>query len=570
MAGPVHFEVFARKTPQAGWVLQTALESREQAIQLADDMLVDKRAVSVRVTKETLDVQTMEFRSVTIVTKGAPEPPRPKAARDDKSLMVCTAPPDLYTVHARELIGRVLDGWLDRQGLIPFELLHRADLVEQLEASGIELQHALQKIAVPESQSTGQAVHEIIRHYQRLTDQAIERVVRTGRNDGFPNLGAEPIADVARRLANKSDRAFLMGGAIAAAMGGVRGWRAKFELLMNLADTAPEEAEPAALVHVTIEQIMAEIFNVRQGRADVLGATLDVGGQLAAMVRLAVPVEADLLAQADKRVAAVLPPLDGPALRLGGHMARGQYRLLATSLSRRVLRELMGPRRLRPGDPSGEIDVLRTMAMVLTASAGKFLTLEEAQLAFAERSKALVGADFVEAYVGTVGNPLIEADMLVRLCENVTGNSAKRSAARWLIACVSALRFERSLREGEASPGSKLASLADLQSRAQACGLSPKDQAAIHETLGRIGDMVEVQGKVTAQIARAPVPLLQRLALLLRMACGQGCPVGPASNRARAEALRLLKGPELRRVLAGDREAVETLKPLMQAAGLAA
>ena len=123
-----------------------------------------------------------------------------------------------------------------------------------------------------------------------------------------------------------------------------------------------------------------------------------------------------------------------------------------------------------------------------------------AQLAFAERSKALVGADFVEAYVGTVGNPLIEADMLVRLCENVTGNSAKRSAARWLIACVSALRFERSLREGEASPGSKLASLADLQSRAQACGLSPKDQAAIHETLGRIGDMVEAQGKVTAQI----------------------------------------------------------------------
>ena len=144
MAGPVHYEVFARKTPQATWSLQLAAESREQAVQVAEDMLADKRAVSVRVTKETLDVETMEFQSITLLTKGAPEPARPKAARDDKALMVCTAPPDLYAPHARELIGRVLEDWLGRNRITPFELLHRADLVEMLEASGLELQHAIQ------------------------------------------------------------------------------------------------------------------------------------------------------------------------------------------------------------------------------------------------------------------------------------------------------------------------------------------------------------------------------------------------------------------------------------------
>jgi len=570
MAGPVHFEVFVRKTPQAAWALDSALEHRNQALQLADDLLADKQAVSVRVTKETLNVQTMEFQSVTLLTKGAPEPPRRKVGRDDHGPVACATPPDLYTSHARERIGRVLDDWLVRQGVTPFELLHRPDLIEMLDASGMALQHALQKIAVPESQTTGQPVHDVIRRYQRLVDQAIDRVLRTGRNGGFADLSVEPLADVARRVISNPDRAFLLGGAVAQAMAKAQGWRAKFDVLMDLTDTAPEDSEPAALVHVVIEQAASEILSLRRARAEVLGGGLDLGGQLATLVRLAVPKEAQLVARADARVAAVLPVLEGPALRLGRHMANGHYRLLAAGLSRRVLAELMGPRRLRPSDPNGEIDVLRAMAMILTAAAGKFLTLEEAQLAFAERSKTLVAADFVEAYVGSAPTPLAEADLLVRLCENVTGAGAKRSASTWLVACVTALRFERAIIESGLGAGARLMQLAELQSRVRACDLAEEDQNDVCEALSRIGDAVESQGRVSAQIARASAPLTQRLSLLLRMAIGQACPIGPAADRARAEVLKLLKSPETRSSLATDPDALPILKPLMRAAGLAA
>lgn len=570
MAGPVHYEVFARRTAAAGWTLQTAIESRDQALQLADELLADKRAVSVRVTKETLDVQTMEFQSLTLVTKGAPEPPRPKSVRDDRSLMVCTAPADLYTSHARDLISRVLDDWLARQGVTPFELLHRPDLVEQLDASGLALQHAIQKVAVPESQATGQPVHEIIRHYQRLIEQAVDRLLRAGRGQRFADLSAVPVADVARRLVGDPERAFLLSGAVAQAMARARGWRGKFEVLMDLADTAPEDADAAALVHVVIEQAAGEILALRSARVEVLGPELDLGGQMAALVRLAVPAEAAVVARTDARVAAVVPDLEGPAVRLGQHMAKGQYRVLASALSRRVLRELMGPRRLRPASPSGEIDVLRAMAMILTAAAGKFLTLEEAQLAFAERSKALVAADFVEAYVGAAPNPLAEAELLVRLCENVTGPGARRSASRWLVACVTALRFERSLRDTDLGAGARLMSLAELQARVRGCGLAEKDQAEVFDALSRVGDAIEAEGRVSTQIARASAPLLQRLTLLLRMAAGQACPGGPAADRARTEALRLLRGSQTRQALASDPEALPKLRPLIQAAGLAA
>ena len=59
----------------------------------------------------------------------APEPTEP----------LCVSPQDLYTCHARERIGRLLEVWLERQAATPFELLHRPDLVEALEATSAHL-----------------------------------------------------------------------------------------------------------------------------------------------------------------------------------------------------------------------------------------------------------------------------------------------------------------------------------------------------------------------------------------------------------------------------------------------
>ena len=64
------------------------------------------------------------------------------------SCPACAGPAELYSPHARALIGRVLEDWLRREGVTAFELLHRPDVAERLEAAGVELQHAIQKVAV--------------------------------------------------------------------------------------------------------------------------------------------------------------------------------------------------------------------------------------------------------------------------------------------------------------------------------------------------------------------------------------------------------------------------------------
>ena len=569
MAGPVHYELYIRKTAPSPWTLMQATEDRQQAIETAEEILRDQHAVAIRVTKETLDPDTMEFNSVTVLTRGAPEAPK-KRVVDAADRPKCMTPADLYMPHARELLGRVLEDWLMRKGVTPFELLHRPDLIERLEASGVEVQHAIQKIAIPESQATGQPTHDLIRHYQRLTEQAMERVVTVGRKGLFADLANRSLADVAHRLAGTPDRAFVMGGVIAGALVGVSGARARLDRLMDLADRAPMDGAPRALVMVGIEQILVELLGARTGLAEILGPALDQGGSLAAVVRMVAPREIGALIAHDPRMALLMPAVDGAAARLGQRLDAGEYPILAASLARMVLRELQGPRRLRPSDAPGEIDILRTLAMSLTATAGRLLTLEEVQNAFIERSKSLVTADFVQAYAVSCETVLCEAEQLTRLCENVTGSANKRSAARWLAACVTSLRFETEMRGPGPTAARKLQVLAQLQRSIRAAALSQHDTDQIGGAIGVIGGVIEAEAKLTRQLARAPASVSQKFSALLRLAAGETAPFGPAADRAKAEAIKMFREPEARASLSASPEALAPLKTLMRAAGLAA
>lgn len=583
MASPIHYEVFIRKTPPAPWTLAVAAENRQQAIDSANDMLREKRACAVKVVKETLNPATGEYASVAILTKGDVEA-RAAAKKKESSGPICRGVQDLYTAHAREKIGRVLEDWLGRRAVTPFELLHRPDLAEQLEASGVELQHAVQKIAVPESQGTDMNVHDLVRHYQKLCQQAIDRVMQSGRKKLFPSLEKQSIADIARSLMDKAERGFLMGGTVSCSLVGIRSSRARLDKLMDLVDGAPAEGPERALILLPIEQILCELLASRTYLAQILGPALDQGASLAAVVRMVAPNEIDKLTSHDPRLALLIPPIDGAPARLGQRLAAGDFPHLSQALARMVLRELMSQRRLRPDDAYGEIEILRGLAACLTAATGRLLSVDAVQNAFIERSKNLVTADFISLYTKSCTSLQDEAERLAWLCENVTGGANKRAAGRWLQACVSSLRFETELR-GElrpvqglqpglarkpASPSQRLAILARLQKTVRKAALSEHDTLAVLEALGTVGGVVEADTKLVTKIGRAPAPLPQKLMALLRLAAGDSGPSGPVADRAKAEAMRLFRLPEARTDLGQSPEVVQALRPLMQAAGMAA
>ena len=565
----VHYEVLIRRQHNSGWTLEQATEDRAKALVLAEEMLAEKRCIAARVTKETLDQQTREFLTVTIFDKGEPERVRSPKQRDESEAL-CVSPQDLYTIHARERIGRLLESWLARNRATPFELLHRPDLVEQLESSDMDLQHAIQTVAIPEAQARGGSVHEHMRAFKRLAQAAIDRVLKDGRKGVLPTTDAAGFANLAERLVGAAERQYLMGAAVAGVIAPAASWSGKVNLMLDLADAAPQSPQARALAFQVLEQPLAEVLGSTMALNELLGPNLDLGGFLAALTRLSAAETVELLIGVDPNVARSMPPLEGAAARLANWLDGPHFETVRRAIAKRVLKELTGPRRLRPKDAAAEIDLLRALAMALTAASGRLMALEDVQNAFVERSRMLVREDFVEAYLGVERTPLAEVEALIWLAENVTGAANKRQASRWIGGKIGALRFETDQRQSSESVAGKLATLARLQRVIARAGFAPEDAAPLATRIGEIGGLVEAENQLTAALARASAPAAHRLTLLLGLAIGESAPLGPAADRAKAEVIRLMRAPETRAELARAPESVDRVRSLLKSAGLAA
>ena len=566
--GRVHFELFVRKYPDSDWKLDMASEARSVVIDMAKERVARGEVVAARVAKETLDEATGEFNSLNILTLGVPEK-RSKPKPPESTEPLCIAPQDLYTVHARDRIGRLFEEWLERHGATPFELLHRPDLVEQLEASGVEIAHAVQKIAMPEAHARGTTVAEMAANFKNLADRAIERLMKDRARRALPNVSNESFAKIAAQMAKDPEGAYLLGCGVAGYLAPAETWGEKVSLLLDLADAAPQQGAGRVLALSVLNQCLAEIVGSKKGLDDILGGDLDLGGGLAAMTRLCAADVIDRLVEIESSVAKVMPELAPRAQRLAKWLGTEDFTDVRASIGLRVLRELNGPRRLRPADAAGEIDVLRGLAMALTAAAGKLLPIDDVQAAFSVRSRMLVTRHFVEVYVGADRAAYDEAHALVWLTENIIGAGNKREAGRWLNTLISSLRFEREFRQSPQPIATRLTGLSRLQRAVSRCGLVEEDFRPIQAKLGEIGGLIEADSRLIALTMTADASALGRLTVLLKMACGETAPLGPAADRARAQALKFARSESIRNELASDPEQVDAIRDLLQHAALA-
>ncbi len=110
---------------------------------------------------------------------------------------------------------RLLSDFLARNKITITELIHRADMLDKLEATGTLYQHAIQKIAVAQAASGSVPVQQIVKNLNELTTQATQRVIRDQRKGLFPNPRSDQFAELAAGLAGKGDAAYLFNGALA-------------------------------------------------------------------------------------------------------------------------------------------------------------------------------------------------------------------------------------------------------------------------------------------------------------------------------------------------------------------
>lgn len=286
MAQEIHYEVYRRQGSKGGWLLHDVSSVREGAIRMAEELMAEQRATGVKVVKETYNADTGDYLSLKIFEDGHTKLKTDAAAEDVPHALPCFKPDDLYSYHARATMARLLCDFLARQKLTVTELIHRADALERLEATGTLFQHCVQKIAVAQASSTSTSVQQIIKNLNDLASKAIARVYRDARRKYFPVARAGQFGALAEKLASESDGLYLLNGALARYLGELKTWNEKLLNLLAIMLELPAEGPGRTLLMGAIDTLVAETLNGAAALHELIGETENLGAALLVLVEL--------------------------------------------------------------------------------------------------------------------------------------------------------------------------------------------------------------------------------------------------------------------------------------------
>lgn len=542
MTGKIHFEIFVCKGngPKAHWSLLEVAEQREAAITRAEALMRGDGYQGVRVTKETFNENTGKFFSVSIFEQGEK---KKKKAKDDDDVIPCFKPQDLYSCHARETISSVLKDVLTHWMITPMELIHRADCLERLEASGTTLQHAIQKVAVAQAANSDFEVAEIMKKLQELITKALERVYKDDRAKAFVKINDNDLMTAYRAVKNAGEAEYRLAGSIAAFLADARSTSKKLSRLIKLAEALDGPAEDVEACIGVIDEFIAEMVKGNAALSDLLGDQPDLGTSLHVMSDL-------FLGKMDPEEKGVS---EGARL-LSASFKQNRFKEARQGLGRRILRELNGMRRLCPSDPQREVELMRRLATKLVMGQGPMMSIDEITDAFTNRSKRIVTDGWINDYLEQADNPDTRIDRLIALEENVVGPENKRKLTTFLVPIILDYKTEMHYLDSAQPPTRHLSRLAELQRKAIKTDFPELQKRSVAEALDQLSCRIETSANLIESIAKRNAPRLDKALMLLRLACSNTLTRGQCRDKARHAGLKMAKSTELAKSLYELRE----------------
>jgi hypothetical protein len=530
VAQEIHYEIYRRQGSRGGWVLHDVATDRENAIHMAEDLMADQRATGVKVVKETYNTDTGDYLSLKIFEDGHTKLKTKAAAEDVPHALPCFKPDDLFSYHARATMARLLGDFLSRQKLTVTELIHRADALERLEATGTLFQHCVQKIAVAQASSTTTSVQQIIKNLHDLTSKAIARIYRDTRRKYFPVARAGEFGALAEKLAAESDGLYLLNGALAHHLGEAKNWNGKLLSLLAIMRELPDEGPGRTLLMGAVDTLVAEILNGAAALHELIGETENLGAALLVLVELFL---GQLPEDRTKHEGLTL---------LARHFHADKLPDARAAVARRITAELRSVRRLCPVSLVSELKILRSIANKLVLGEGKYLSHEDIIATFTLRSRRLVANESVAEHLAEAAGPDNKLERLLLIEENIVGVENKRQLACFAMPILTSASFESHFIAAKTPPLARLRRLAELQARTRRSGFQDKERADICELLDKIAIEVETHSRILSSIEKISSPVDKAVAAL--RLCVEGMVTeGRLSAKARAIVITSLAEP---------------------------
>jgi hypothetical protein len=530
MGREIHYEVFRRVGARGGWKLHEVASTRELAIAIARDMMATEKATGVKVVKETYNDETGAFLTLKIFEEGHNRMKVAQAQEDVPPALPCFKPDDLYSYHARATMSRLLPDFLARNKITITELIHRADMLEKLEATGTLYQHAIQKVAVAQASSTTTPVQQIIKSLNELTTQAFHRVYRDQRKGLFPDPRLDQFAELAVKLAPQGDAAYVFNGALARHLRDCAGWDEKVLRLVSIMENAPLDETARKLVLTSVDAILAECLTGSAALHELMGPADNLGHALNNLVTLFLGRTPDG-SRAGEGLAA-----------LAQHFAADSLPEARTAIANRIITEFKGSKRLCPDFLVDELKTLRAIANRIVMGVGKYLSHQDLIEAFTLRSKRLVVQESLGGYI-TEAPPDEKIERILFVEDNIIGAENKRQLSAYIMPIFNSAAFENHFQNPKVPLLQRLQRLAQLQARVRRSGFIDETRDEIAARMDQLAMQMEARGKLFDSIEGRNSSAVEKAQTLLRLAAGGVLTEGQLSARARELILAHLSQP---------------------------
>jgi hypothetical protein len=528
VAKEVHYEVFRRVGAKGAWTMHDVRSDRDSAIQLAQGLMASEKATGVKVIKETYNDETGDYLTLKIFEEGHNQVKVPVAQEDAPHALPCFKPEDLYSYHARSTIRRLMPDFLARNRITVTELIHRADILEKLEATGTLYQHAIQKVAVAQAANTTVSVQQIVKGLNELATQAIQRVYRDQRKGLFPSPRADQFGELATKLATQGDGGYIFNAALSLHLKDAKGWDEKVQLLLTVMEKAPTQEAPRKLVLSSIDGILAEIMGGSAALHELLGPAEILADSLGLLVEL-------FLGRAPKDA-------KGGLAMLTHHFAADDLPEARTAVADRIVAEFKSTKRLVPDSLVEELKALRRLANKVVMGVGKYLSHEDLVAAFTLRSKRLVTQEVLAAHMdGAAPDEKVERLLFVE--ENVIGMENKRQLAGFVLPVVNSAPFENFFSNPKVPLMQRLPRLAGLQLKVRRSNFMDVQRDEIADKMDRLAFGVANGSKLFESIEARSPNHVEKAQTLLKLTMGGFLTEGLLAGRARGMILEYLATP---------------------------
>ena len=530
MGREIHYEVFRRIGARGGWTLHEVATTRELAIAMAQELMALEKATGVKVVKETYNDETGDYLTLKIFEEGHNQVKIAPAQEDAPHALPCFKPDDLYSYHARATMSRLLTDYLARNKITITELIHRADMLEKLEATGTLYQHAIQKIAVAQASSTTTPVQQIVKSLNELTTQAFHRVYRDQRKGLFPDPNAHQFAELAVKLAPQGDAAYVFNGALARHLKDAAGWDDKVLRLLSIMENAPQDEAARKLVLSSIDAILAETLNGSAALHELMGHAENLGQALNNLVTLFLGKTPD---ESQGRLGLAA---------LAQRFAADDLPEARTAIANRIIAEFKSNKRLCPDFMVDELKTLRSIANRIVMGVGKYLSHEDLVAAFTLRSKRLVTQETMGQYIAEAA-PDEKIERILFVEDNIIGTENKRQLSSYIMPILNSAPFENQFQNPKVPLLQRLQRLAQLQARVRRSGFIDVTRDEIMAKMDHLAVLMEARGKLFESIEARNTTAVEKTQTLLKLATGGILTEGALATRARELILAHLSRP---------------------------